>query len=92
MAVSTAEPGGAYRVTAREKEAEKGKRRESDDRGTERETSFKRVLAVPQGGQSDAISLSSLSPFPPSCEDCLLSHLKTDSDAFSSAAVGYFKL
>lgn len=91
MALSTAEPGLPYRVTEREREAdsEQGKQEKemAIEGQRERETSFKRVSAVPQGGQSDAISLSSLSLPSLACEDCFLSHLKTDSDAFSSAAV-----
>lgn len=95
MALSTAEPSLPYRVTEREREADREQGKQEKEMmiegQKERETSFKRVSVVPQGGQSDAISLSSLSLFPPSCEDCSLSHLKTDSDSFSRAAVGYFK-
>lgn len=81
MALSTTEPGLPYRVTEREREAdsELGKQEKEMmiEGQRERETSFKRVSAVPQGGHSDAISLSSPSLSSLSLVFSSLMHMRT---------------
>lgn len=87
MALSTAE---TYRVTEREREtdSEQGKQEKEMMIEGQRKRQALKGFQPSLGEDSDAISLSSL-PLPClfACEDCFLSHLEADSDAFSGAAV-----